>query len=40
MSIQNFKNFDQISYQFRQTNQQSKELEKNLQELYYNKYTK
>ena len=32
MSIQNFKNFDKISYQFRQTNQKSKELEKNLQE--------
>ena len=32
MSIQNFKNFDQISYRFRQTNQQSKELEKNLQD--------
>ena len=31
MSIQNFKNFDQISYQFRQTNQKSKELEKNLE---------
>ena len=31
MSIQNFKNFDQISYQFRQTNQKTKELEKNLE---------
>ena len=31
MSIQNFKNFDQISYQFRQTTQKSKELEQNLE---------
>ena len=31
MSLSNFSNFDQISYQFKQTRQKSKQIQDNLQ---------